>query len=93
MEDRAMTGLRILSVVTLGSLHWTHAAGQGVVTGFVHVDLPGTGPQVKPDLIVLVDQDYRGDPLDLDIPPPDRESENTDRAPVGGQLSTMPRND
>lgn len=33
-----MTGVRILSVVTPGSLHWTHAAGQGVVTDFVLVD-------------------------------------------------------
>ena len=141
-----MTGIRILSVVTLGSLHWTHAAGQGVVTdfvlvdsgsdavwlrlpesvagspnggpgswqefqlggeaemwswsfddeivleaherGFVHVDLSGAEPQVKLDRIVLVDQDYRGDPLDLDIPPSDRESENTNRAPpvVEGEL-------
>ena len=32
-----MTGIRILSVVTPGSLHWTHAAGQGVVTDFVLV--------------------------------------------------------
>ena len=38
MEDRAMTGVRILSVVTLGSLHWTRAVGQGVVTDFVLVD-------------------------------------------------------
>lgn len=33
-----MMGVRILSVVILGSLHWTHAAGQGVVTDFVLVD-------------------------------------------------------
>ncbi len=33
-----MTGVRILSVVTLGSLHWTRAVGQGVVTDFVLVD-------------------------------------------------------